>query len=215
MYPADSVGSITPSSKTSRPLGLVSAPAAPSISSGGQYKSSTPRAVPQATQGPIQRSGTPSAPAKKPAPKKAAPKPKIPGINKYLAGDTTYNDQTSQLRAQLEKFKTDNASQQSMVGQDFQTALQKMMSQRDSDLGNIQNDFAARGLLNSGLYTDAVGKYNTDYESQKGDLQTGEQRSLSQLLADLSNYQTENSSGMTAAQQDAIRRRAQQYGITA
>jgi hypothetical protein len=196
------------------PVGLMSS----NLSSSGQYKSSAPRSVPTASQGPVQRTGSAPAPARKrkPAPKKkkAAPAPKVPGINQFLAGDTTYNDQASQLRKQLEQFRTSNQSQQGMVAQDFQSALDKMLSQKDSDLKSIQNDYAARGLLNSGLYTDAVGQYDQNYQQQFGDLNTGKQRSLSDLLESLANYQTENTSSLTAAKQDAIRRRAQKYGIT-
>lgn len=194
-----------------RPQSLMG-PAAPSISPAGQY-SSAPRSVPTATQGPVQRSGRPSAPAKKPAPKRAK-KPAIPSLAKFLAGDTTFNQQKSDLMKQMEQFRTSNRSQQSMTKQDFDTALKKMLDQKNTDLSSIQNDFAARGLLNSGLYTDAVGKYDTGYQSQLNDLQTGQQRSLSDLLESLSNYQTENNSTLAAAQQDAIRRRAQKYGIT-
>lgn len=155
--------------------------------------------------------------ARKPKPKKGKGKGKgggVPGINQYLAGDTTYQDQTSQLMKQLEQFRTSNTGQTGMVNQDFTTAAEKMARQKQQDLGNMQGDYAARGLLNSGLLTKSIGDYDTNYQSQYNDLATGQQRSLSQLLEDLANYTTENSASLTAAKQDAIRRRAQKYGIT-
>jgi hypothetical protein len=138
----------------------------------------------------------------------------IPGINKYLAGDTTYQDQISQLMKQREQFNRSNSSQQSMVNQDFGTALDKMLRQKDTDHKSMTGDFASRGLLNSGLFTKSVGDYDTNYQQQYNELATGQQRSLSDLLEALANYGTENDAATLAAKQDAIRRRAQKYGIT-
>lgn len=138
----------------------------------------------------------------------------VPGINQYLAGDTTYNDQISQLQKQLEQFRSSNANQQGMVNQDFTTALDKMNKQRTQDTGSMTSDFGSRGLLNSGLFTKSLGDYNNNWLSQQSELGTSQQRSLSQLLEDLANMQTENSSAVASAKQDAIRRRAQKYGIT-
>lgn len=196
---------------SARPLGFASAI---SPSSSGQYTSrggGAPNPVPQRTAGTVQRTGR-NKPAPKPKPKPK--KPAIPNINKFLAGDTTYQGQLSDLQKQLEQFKTSNTSQRGIVSQDFATALKKLQDQRTTDLSDLQNDFAARGLLNSGLYTDALGKYNTDFQGQVGELNTSQQRSLSDLISSLAGYQTENSSSAAAARADAIRRRAQQYGIS-
>jgi hypothetical protein len=206
MYQADIGGG----SGYQQPLGFAGGGA--STSSSGQYSGGgggAPRSAPVRTPGPVQRTGSPQ----KLAPKKAH-KPKIPGLKKYLAGDSTYQDQAAQLRAQLEKFKISNTSDRNNVGIDFKTALQKLAAQRDTDLGSLQSDYAARGLLSSGLYNDALGKYNTDYQSQVNDLTTDQQRSLGELAEALQNYTTENTTSSQAARADAIRRRAQKYGIT-
>lgn len=181
-----------------------------SPSSGGQYISQAIQPAPVAA--PTTSTPKPKAPAKH-----KSKKPKaggVPGINQYLAGDTTYQDQWSQLRKQLEQFRTSNRSQQGMVNQDFQTALDKMMKQKTADMSNMTSDYGARGLLNSGLFVKSQGDYNNNFLTQQNDLNTSKQRSLSDLLESLANYQTENSSALTSAKQDAIRRRAQKYGIT-
>lgn len=200
-------------SNYSPPRSFASAPSS-SPTRSGQYTSGggAPRSVSSATPGRVQRPGNPErSPAR--APKKK-PKPKIPGINKFLAGDETFQGQKSALMKEMEKFRADNLANRNNVTLDFNTALKRLAEQRDLDLGNLESDYAARGLLNSGLYTDAVSKYNTDWESQKSDLSLDQQRSLSELVAALSGYQTENSSSLAAARADAIRRRAQQYGLT-
>jgi hypothetical protein len=146
---------------------------------------------------------------KAPAPKK----PNIPGINKFLAGDSAYQDQLSTLMKQLEDFQTGNQSDQANVGEDFQSALAKMNQQKSQDLEALQNDFASRGLLNSGLYTDAVGNYDKGYQNNLNDLTTDRQRSLNDLLTSLQQYQQENTTAKSNARQEAIRRRAQQFGL--
>lgn len=218
-----------PTAAPGQPIGFTSFA---SPNSSGQYTSSgggAPRSAPQRTPGQIQRAGVPSTPAPVPMDRrhpggggkvnkgKGGHKGKtgIPGIDKYLAGDTTYQGQVSSYQKQLQDFINQNNSQQGVVGQDFATALSKLQDQRGLDLQNLQNDFAARGLINSGLYTDALGQYDTQYQGQVNDLGTGKQRSLDQLLQDLAGYKTENSTSLAAAKQDAIRRRAAQYGISA
>jgi hypothetical protein len=207
MYQADIGGG---GQATSAPLGIIGG----SASSTGQYVSGggAPRSAPTQQQGQVQRSGNQQ---RNPAKKKPKKGPHAPGINKYLAGDTTYQDQMSQLRKQLEQFRTSNSSQKNNVGLDFKSALEKLSQQRTTDLGSLENDYSARGMLNSGLYTDALNQYNTGYNQQYSDLNTDQQRSLADLLESLNNYGTENSSSLAAAKADAIRRRAQQYGITA
>jgi hypothetical protein len=182
-------------------------PASVSPNVAGQYVNSAAPAPANA------RVAGPSSAARKKRKKKKAGGG-VPNIHKYLAGDTTFQDQRSQLMRQLEQFRTSNASQRAMVGQDFTTAADKMARQKELDHRNMTGDYAARGLLNSGLFVKSVGDYDTDYQSNYNDLTTGNQRSISELLEALSNYQTESSSSLAAAKQDAIRRRAQKYGIT-
>lgn len=136
-----------------------------------------------------------------------------PSIQKYLAGDSTYNDQISALKRQLENFKTSNTGQQGNVNADFSTAKLKMGNQRTQDQDLIQNDYASRGILNSGLYTKGVADYDTKYQQNLADLATDNQRSVADLIQAFKNYKDENTLSAQAARQDAIRRRAQQYGI--
>lgn len=187
-----------------------------STTSSGQYTGSSggggnnggggrPSAPAPERQGPVQSVGR--APKPKPAP------PPPPSLAKYLAGDSTYNDQISQLIKQFQDYATSNKGQRGDVNEDFRSTLDKMNQKKLEDLDALQNDFAARGLLTSGLYTDAVGDYDQDYQTQLGDLQTSKQRSLNDLLESMRNYKTENIGSRRDARQDAIRRRAQQYGI--
>lgn len=138
----------------------------------------------------------------------------IPSINKYLAGDSSYLSQLSGLKKNLSGFETQNLSDRDRTKQDYSTAFDRMKMQRGDDLDNLQGDFASRGILTSGLYTGAVGNYDTKYQQQYGDLTTDKQRKLDDLLNQFQQYKSENMSSAQQAKADAIRRRAMQYGIT-
>lgn len=196
---------VTPNSS-----GQYSAPSPPRSYSGG---GGAPRNPSPPRQGPIQgpgRGGGGPKPKPRPKPK---PKPKPPSIAKFLAGDDVYQDQISQLMKQLENFLTANKSQRGDIREDFNTSLSKMDKQKAMDLEAMENDFAARGLLTSGLYTDSVGDYNKQYQTQLDDLTTSRQRSIGDLIESMKNYRTENQGQRKNARADAIRRRAEKFGI--
>lgn len=220
-------GAMAKKKQPAAPMGLMSQPTTSyaSPNSSGQYtggSSSRARPAPVAQPGPVQRTGNQTRhPAPKPAPKgkgkggKGKGKgPAVPSVDQFLAGDSTYQGQYSSLQKALDDQKNQYNSQTGIVNQDFATALQKLQDQRTQDLQAMQNDYAARGLLNSGLYTDALGQYDTKYQQQYGELGTDQQRSLADLLSSLNAYSSENTATLSAAKQDAIRRRAAQYGIS-
>lgn len=167
-----------------------------------------PQSAPQQKQGKIQGSGS------KPAPTKpAAPKPSVPGISDYLTSDTTYQSGLSELMKNLQQFQTGNAQSQSDVKSAFQTAMERMAQERDQSLKSLQEDFASRGLLNSGLYADANSQYDSQYQNRVGDLTKDEQSQLSSLATDASNFQGLTQSQQAALKAAAIQRRAEKYGI--
>jgi len=139
--------------------------------------------------------------------------PGNPSVNKYLGGDSAYQSQLSQLTKQLEQFKSSNLKQRDYLKQDFGTAQDRMKMQRTDDQERLQSDYASRGMVNSGLYTGAVGDYDKKYQQQLGDLSTDKQRGLSDLIESLQQYVTGNQSAEQNAKQEAIRRRAAQYGL--
>lgn len=138
---------------------------------------------------------------------------KLSAIQKYLAGDETYQYQLNQLVKQLQDFNTQNYAQRANVNEDFNNALGKMNNQKGLDMKSMMNDYAARGMLNSGLYLGSVGDYNKNYQQNVNDLSTDQQRSLDDLINALQQYHQENSASRHNARLEAIRRRAQQYGI--
>jgi len=176
--------------------------------SGNNQRNNKPQSAPQTKQGKIQGAGS-----KTPQTKPAAPKPAVPGIDKYLSSDTTYQSGLSELMKNLQQFQTGNAQSQNDVKSAFQTALERMGQEREQSLKSLQEDFASRGLLNSGLYADANSDYDTQYQQRLGDLTKDEQGQLSSLSTDATNFQGLNQSQQAALKAAAIQRRAEKYGI--
>lgn len=144
---------------------------------------------------------------------KKAVNPAVPSVDKYLASDATYNQSLSELMKTLQQYKTNNQSSQGDVKEAFQTAMERMGQERQKSLQGLQDDFASRGLLTSGLFADATSQYNNEYEQRVGDLTKDQQNQLESLNTDYSNFSGTTNSKKADLRLDAIRRRAEKYGI--
>lgn len=140
-------------------------------------------------------------------------KPNIPGIDEFLMGDETYQSQLSALQKELEDYILANKNQQGDLAENFSLAQSRMGDERLKALESMGNDFAARGLLNSSEFMNAIGDYNTSYQTKLGDLTRDRDSSLEDLLESLGLYRRTNESEIQNARAEAIRRRAEQYGI--
>jgi hypothetical protein len=80
-------------------------------------------------------------------------------------------------------------------------------------LTDMENDYAARGLLKSSLYNTDVGKLNQQYQNQYNDLDSQRTNFLAQLAQQLGVFNSQQSVQKQNAQQEALRRRAEQYNL--
>ena len=159
-----------------------------------------PKSPPKAGQGKVQGAG-------------AKPAPKAPGINQYLASDSGYQSGLSELMKTLQQFQTGNAQNQNDVRSAFQTAMERMGQEREQSLKSLQEDFASRGLLQSGLYAQSNSDYDTEYQNRIADLTKDQEGQLGALSTEASNFQGLNESQKAALKQAAIQRRADKYNI--
>lgn len=152
-----------------------------------------------------------------PAPVQTGPiqpvKPPPPSINAYLTKDTTYQQQLRSLGKSLADFLAQQKQQNSRINEDYTSANSALNTQKTFDLKNIEDDFASRGLLTSGLYAGEVGDYNTNFLQQLNELTKGKNRSLADLLSQKTQFQSQQQLAQQAAREAAIRRRAEQYGL--
>lgn len=136
-------------------------------SGGGGGVSRAPRSTPTGSPGKIQ-------PVKKPM-----------SLTDWLTKDSEYQNQLRQFGKTWSSFIADLGVRKGRVGQDYQLGQKQMATQKERDLKSMQDDFASRGMLQSGLYGDRLGKYEQDFQTNL----TGLGRQNSQLLQDIATEQ--------------------------
>lgn len=138
---------------------------------------------------------------------------KAPSLASWLGKDADYQDQLRAYARSLSDFNADVKRRKGKIEADYTAGTKSMGEQRVKDLQDIMNDFAARGLLKSGLY----GQRQADYEKQYNTNLSELGRNRTGLLGDISqeskNFQREQSLGKESARKEAARRRAEKYGI--
>lgn len=137
----------------------------------------------------------------------------VPDINAFLGGDSSYQDQLAQFANALSLFNADLGRRRGGIETDYASSQKAMNDQKLLDLNNLEADYGARGVLRSGLYGKAVGDYNNEFDTRMTDLTTKEKDALAGLDQEQSRFQSQQQLQQQAAREDAIRRRAAQYGI--
>src|SRR6266536_957972 len=102
----------------------------------GNY--SRPSPPPQSNAGPI-----------------ASVSPPPPDINTYLGHDTTYLGQVRGYQKALADYLAQETTQRGKITEDYGSATKALGEQKGLDLNNMLQDYASRGLANSGLYAGA------------------------------------------------------------
>lgn len=133
---------------------------------------------------------------------KAQAKKKAPSY-----ADADYWDQLNALLKDADNYRANMGVQKSRVGEDYAGQIADMQRQRGRDLPNIQEDFAARGIVKSGQYGKRVGQYEEDYQDALGDLARQRDRSLQDISMGYSNYLDQWRLQKQAAIKSAIQRK--------
>lgn len=154
-------------------------------------------------------------PAAKPKAKKKAPAKKKPtsATGKYLAGDTTYQQQLSDYNRSKSDYQSQYSRQTGIVNRDYAETQRSLNRQGAQDRLDQQNDFAGRGILHSGVFAKALGDYNTEFNTRMKSLTTGRSDKLGDLSSQRTQFLRQLQLEQTNARQDAIRRRAAKLGI--
>lgn len=151
-----------------------------------------------------------------PAPRVAArPAPAAPNINSYLGGDSVYQQSLSGGKRSLADYLSELGRRRGEAGTQYNQTRSGMERDRTQQLSDLENEFASRGLIQSGLYGEEQGKFQQQYADQLNAL--GQQQSglLADLLSQEKNYRRENDLSMQQAKQEALARRAAKYKIGA
>lgn len=165
------------------------------------------------------KKGTASKPAPvKPKPvtvKKKAPVKKKPlsATAKYLAGDTTYQQQQAEFNKSKADYESNYKRQTGVINRDYAESQRSLNRQGAQDRLDQQNDFAGRGILHSGVFAKALGDYNTEFQSRLKALTTGRGDQVNDLASQRNQFLSQLKIEMNNAREDALRRRAAKLGI--
>lgn len=140
------------------------------------------------------------------------PKPKPRSeLDKYLAGDAAYQQALRGNKRSLADFLSDLGRRRGEAGTQFKQTRSSMNRDSEDQLNDLREEFASRGLIQSGLY----GKEQGDFRKKFGEQMTALNQQQTGLLSDLTsqekNYRREIDLANEAARQEAILRRAQRY----
>lgn len=161
------------------------------VKSSGRY--SAPSAVPASSPGPIQ--------------------PVAPDINTFLNQDSGYQQQLRDFTNAMAQFSADVTRRKGILDSDYATSQKAMEDQKVKDLLSLQDDYGSRGILRSGLYGKAVGDYNDEFGNRMTDLSNKQAQASDALNQETNRFKSQQDLQQQAAREDAIRRRAAQYGV--
>jgi len=158
-------------------------------------------------------------PAQISAPAPAPEKPKLSeaDISKMAEVDSTFTDQKSAYANALKKYIADSDRQKGILQNDSKTALTGIERNKTVGLTGLSEDFASRGLANSGMFADNLTKAGQQYEKQKTGVETGLTNSLDDLSFRRAKYESENGANGTnvqAARREAYARLAAAQNLT-
>jgi|SRR5882724_1739346 len=139
----------------------------------------------------------------------------VPSLAAYLGTDSTYQNALSGGKRTLADFISElNRKRGEATTQYTQTGA-NMERDRTQQLSDLRDEFASRGLIQSGLYGQEEGKFQQQFTDQRTALDQQQTGLLADLMSQQKNYQREQDLAMQAAKQEALNRRAAQYKIGA
>ena len=171
------------------------------------------------------------------------PRPVMPDYNSWTedqvaAGDSAFMDQRSMYQNKLQKYIADYEAQAGnnaygqdyggadflskwsagsgggRMGGDYRMASQGVGRNREMGLTNVAEDFASRGMANSGLYADSFQKAIEGYNRQKQGLDSATTGQVQDLSFRRGNFEGDTTAGVQSARRDAIGRLMQNFNLT-
>lgn len=162
---------------------------------------------------PASKAPTVKKPASKPKAKTPAKKKPASATQKYLAGDTTYQQQLADYNKSKADYNSNYTRQTGIVNRDYANSTRSLNRQGAQDRLDQQNDFAGRGILHSGVFAKALGDYNTEFNDRMNALTTGKTDQIGDLAAQRKSFLQQLQIEQNNAREDALRRRAAKLGI--
>lgn len=128
----------------------------------------------------------------------------------WLAGDSSYQNQMTQLNGTLADFLARLTRQRSDFQSDYDTANKGLDRTRQMGMLNLGEDMTSRGLGNSGLFQQQREILGQNYQNQQNALNTGRDRGMADFDLQQSDKQKSTQQALDNAKQESLSRRAAQ-----
>jgi hypothetical protein len=140
-------------------------------------------------------------------------KKKVNANTNYLQLDPTYKQQSDALGKARRDYIAQQGTAQTNYLTNYGYDLKTMQDNRKAAFGDQENDYAARGMMQSGLYGDALAKHNNQWDQRRTQLENAKKQYTTGLANDLVNFKEQQSLTDIQARQEAAARRALRLGI--
>lgn len=140
-------------------------------------------------------------------------KPAAPSLASYLGTDSVYQSAVRGGKRSLADFLSELGRRRGEAGTQFNQTKGSMERDRVQQLADLENEFASRGLINSGLYGEEQGRFQNQFAEQMRALQQQQTALLADLLGQEKNYRRESDLALEQARQEAIARRAAKFNL--
>ncbi|MGH7792373.1 MAG: hypothetical protein ACREOB_08685, partial [Thermodesulfobacteriota bacterium] len=127
----------------------------------------------------------------------------IPTLAKFLAGDVGYQQSLRGGQRTLADFLSEIGRQRGEAGTSFTQTKSQLEADRVKQLEMLENEYASRGLLMSGLYGEAQGDFQEQFQNQMTQLQQAQTSLLNDLLGQETNFRREQQLAAELARQEA------------
>lgn len=141
----------------------------------------------------------------------APPPPKPPiSVADFISGDNTYQTQNTAYRKALADYAAQMKAEQGKYNGEYGAQVNQLGLDRTQSLEDLQNDYAGRGLLTSGVYADATGDLNKKFDTSLADLARAKTAYMDDLTTGQTNFSATQKAMLDKAYQDALNRRLDQ-----
>lgn len=173
-----------------------------------QSRQTQPRSSPRRTSSPSpppQRSPGPIEPVTSP--------PNPPSISSYLGADDIYQQALRGSRRGLADFLSQLERSRGEAGVSFEQTSEQLEEDRVRQLERMRDEFAARGLIHSGLFAEEQGNFQEAFQQQMQQLEQQQASLMADFLSQETNFRRESGQAKEVAKQEALARRANRFDI--
>lgn len=147
------------------------------------------------------------------APSVPAPTKPPMSLDQWLANDTVFQSSKNSYAKALQDYMAQDAAERSKYNNEYGASVQKLNQDKTINQQALNDDYASRGLLTSGLYANALNEFQNKYATQQADMERAKAAYLGDLTTDQNNFKTQQQLALQQAQDAAAARRKASLGL--